>query len=364
MLYSVVMYISQLICRELLTDRLLFSCHDQAYTVFAFLITIMGICNSMRSSGARSGNMKHQLKSTYTYRDLPKMADGTNTADMADSLQEVIPNVVCTHPVHTTHLQTHTNTMHTYIQCVGSAVAAKDLALLNKNGITHILAIGWNLEKHFEGKFAYLLLNEVEDGPEYLILRHLGQCLDFLTAALVEGSGNKVFVHCHKGLSRSATVVIASEMHKTRQDFESVFFQIKKRRPFIMPNIGFQAQLHAFHEKGYSLDMADYEGFSVLGHIQRRLPAMLARIRANYAAFDEESEEEVDENELFELTMYTHQAHKLRQKDKLEAKDIEVLRESVAVLRQIQVEFVHNEMSLMRFDVMFDTGDKVETCQK
>ena len=49
----------------------------------------MGSCLSKRESS------ESQLKSQYTYRDLPKLADGTNTAEMADSMQEVIPHVVC-----------------------------------------------------------------------------------------------------------------------------------------------------------------------------------------------------------------------------------------------------------------------------
>merc|ERR1712087_580682 len=50
---------------------------------------------------------------------------------------------------------------------------------------------------------------------------------------------------------------------------------------------------------------------------------------------------------------YTHQVHKLRQKEKLNDKDIEILKESISILRQIQVEFVGNEQSLKRFDIMF-----------
>ena len=56
---------------------------------FFFKVKTMGSCLSNRETN------KSHLKSQYTYRDLPKIADGTNTAEMADSMQEVIPHVVC-----------------------------------------------------------------------------------------------------------------------------------------------------------------------------------------------------------------------------------------------------------------------------
>jgi len=249
-------------------------------------------------------------------------------AAKADSMQEVVPRI-----------------------CMGSAVAAKNLDLLQQHGITHIIAIGWNLEKHYEDKYTYLLINRVEDSPEEVILLHLAQCFAFIDQCLATPKG-RLFVHCHKGLSRSATVVIAYEMARRGGDFDSVLKKIRESRSFIMPNIGFQAQLHEFERQNYSLDMTRYGEFNVLNFIKERLPKMLAAIRKNYAAYQGD-DDEVDENELFELTLYTHQVHKLRQKEKLNDKDIEILKESISILRQIQVEFVGNEQSLKRFDIMF-----------
>merc|ERR1711971_435592 len=109
-----------------------------------------------------------------------------------------------------------------------------------------------------------------------------------------------------------------------------------------------------------SLDMSCYGDFDVIKFIKDRLPKMLAAIRKNYAAYQAASIDEVDENELFELTLYTHQVHKLRQKDKLNANDTEILKESIAILRNIQVEFVDNEQSLKRFDIMFRSRNRTK----
>ena len=79
---------------------------------------------------------------------------------------------------------------------------------------------------------------------------------------------------------------------------------------------------------------------------------MLEAINRNYGAYKTDPDD-VDEDELFEVTLYTHQVHKLRQKDKLTESDIKILKDSIQALRQIQVEFVENEASLRRFDIMF-----------
>eukprot|EP00483_Globobulimina_turgida_P000967 UN00969 len=285
----------------------------------------MGICANCVNR--RPTDPTPPLSKGYTYANLPKLADG-NIIQMADSMQEVIPNV-----------------------CMGSVIAAKNKELLESNGITHIIAIGWNLEKYFEDDFEYLLLNKIEDSPESIILSQLGKCFNFMDKCMEENG--KLFVHCHKGLSRSATVVIAYEMRKTKLDFETVHRQIKKRRPFIMPNIGFQAQMHEFYENDFSLNMESYDGFDVINYIKERLPGMLERITVNYKAYNSNKMDGIDENELFELTLYTHQCHKLQQKEKLNTNDIAILNESIQILRKIQVEFVQDEMSIKRFDIMF-----------
>jgi len=234
---------------------------------------------------------------------------------------------------------------------MGSAVAAKNKQLLIDNGITHIIAIGWNLEKHYEDRFEYLLINRIEDSPECVILNQFEKCFNFIEQCFANDK-NRLFVHCHKGLSRSATVVIAYEMYRNKTDFDSVLYKIRENRSFIMPNIGFQAQLHEFKNQNYSLDMNKYQHFDVIDFIQHRLPKMLERVKFNYNAY-KTNPANVDEDELFELTLYTHQVHKLRQKHKLNENDINILTQSIEILRNIQVEFVQNENSIKRFDIMF-----------
>ena len=136
--------------------------------------------------------------------------DGETITQKADSMQQVLDNIY-----------------------MGSAVAAKNKQLLLDNGITHIIAIGWNLEKYYEDSFEYLLINHIEDSPECVILNQFEKCFNFIEECF-ENNKNRLFVHCHKGLSRSATIVIAYEMYRNQTDFDSVLYKIRKNRSFIM----------------------------------------------------------------------------------------------------------------------------------
>ena len=250
----------------------------------------------------------------------------------ADSLQMVLPNIY-----------------------MGSAVAAKNLNLLKSVGITHILAIGWNLHCHYPEEFKYLLMNKIIDSPSFLIIKTFPECFEFMNDAMNNKNNknnNNLFVHCHKGLSRSATLIIGFEMWKHKKSFDKVLDEIKKRRSFVYPNIGFQAQLHQFGKKNYSLDINDYKDFDVMDYISHQLPIIIKKIEKHYQCY--KNDENVDDEELFELTLYLNQVHKLKTKEKLKLnEDIKYLSQGIQLLRNIQIEFVKNEASLKRFDIMF-----------
>lgn len=277
-----------------------------------------------------------------------KKSDDTKTeetdprpTEQADSLQMVLPNIY-----------------------MGSAVAAHNLELLESVGVSHVLAIGWNLTANFPDKFKYHLLNKIEDRPGYLILQHFPKCFEFMDECLgeVNGSGlhelsklpqSQLFVHCHKGLSRSATVIIGYEMYRHHKSFDEVLKEIRENRSFIMPNIGFQAQLKKFEQMDYSLNMKDYADLDVIAEIERILPSILDKIKAYYQMFVDDDTEHIDDQDLFAKTMYIHQAHKLSDKGKLPTKYVQIVDESIEYLRKIQVEFIKDKASINRFNQLF-----------
>jgi dual specificity phosphatase 12 len=64
-----------------------------------------------------------------------------------------------------------------------------------------------------------------------------------------------VLVHCFRGRSRSATVVIAYLMYKHHYKLEKAFFKVKSKRDCINPHIGFLAQLKLFEAMEYAIDL-------------------------------------------------------------------------------------------------------------
>eukprot|EP01084_Bolivina_argentea_P218477 370749_1 len=262
--------------------------------------------------------------------DEEKRARTQSLEEKADGMQMVLPNIY-----------------------MGSAKAAKNLELLKSVGVTHILAIGWNLQKHFESEFKYLLLNKIEDRPSYFIMRVMSECFTFMDECIVENKA-KLFVHCHKGLSRSATVIIGYEMYLHKKPFNSVLKSIRENRSFIMPNIGFQAQLKHFEVTNYSLNFdKDWTGFNVLNEIKKMIPSIKHSVGEYYKMYQENDIKHINDKDLFAKTMYIHQVHKLREKGKLDKNDINELNDAINYLRKIQIEFICDAASINRFNVMF-----------
>eukprot|EP01084_Bolivina_argentea_P218478 370750_1 len=251
-------------------------------------------------------------------------------SQQADSMQMVLPNVY-----------------------MGSAETAKNSKLLKSVGITHVLAVGWNLKKYHENDFKYLLINEIEDRPGFFIMSIMKQCFKFMDECIVTNKSN-LFVHCHKGLSRSATTIIAYEMYAHKKPYEKVLAEIRKNRSFIMPNIGFQAQLAKFEQTKYSLDFdKDWTDFNVLHEIKKIIPPIKQAVMSYYKMYESGATDDINDKDLFAKTMYIHQVHKLRERNKLAPDDINQLNEAINYLRKIQVEFICDETSINRFNIMF-----------
>eukprot|EP01067_Filipodium_phascolosomae_P006334 Filipodium_phascolosomae@DN4593_c0_g1_i1.p1 len=87
----------------------------------------------------------------------------------------------------------------------------------------------------------------VEDDPDQDITSHIKTAHVFLDCA--ERVGEKVYVHCYAGVSRSATIVLSYMMKKHKSTLQTAFEELACVRTQIYPNDGFIDQLLAYQEQ-------------------------------------------------------------------------------------------------------------------
>ena len=87
-----------------------------------------------------------------------------------------------------------------------------------------------------ESKIAHTWCN-VRDVEGADIKEHFGTVYDLVEAA--RSNGTAVFVHCSRGVSRSASVCMAYLMRKERWSAQAARNYVSERRPIVLPNAGF-----------------------------------------------------------------------------------------------------------------------------
>jgi dual specificity protein phosphatase 1B len=148
---------------------------------------------------------------------------------------------------------------------VGSHRSAEDWTVLQELRITHILNAASECANVFESKeekekeeqgqgqrsLVYLHL-ELQDDSGENILPVFEQATSFINQALAtptptpggsEGGGGRVLVHCHVGVSRSVSLVLAWLIAARRQTLKNALEAIQAIRSRAKPNDGFMRQL-------------------------------------------------------------------------------------------------------------------------
>lgn len=77
----------------------------------------------------------------------------------------------------------------------------------------------------------------VPDNPKYNIASEAGDAAIFVRNRIA--AGKRVFVHCHAGISRSATVVLIYLMARHGMPLPDALALLKNKRPQVHPNDGF-----------------------------------------------------------------------------------------------------------------------------
>lgn len=142
---------------------------------------------------------------------------------------------------------------------IGSEATAANTPALKKAGITHILNLCQSVPNpEFEGLHLPFL-----DVPTQSLGAFLPCGIRYIES--VRLSGGRLFVHCHAGISRSVSIVLAYLIWTKRISVLDALKEVTVQRPCASPNIGFLGQLMIF-EKSLPVDTAD---FSQIEHTVR-----------------------------------------------------------------------------------------------
>jgi len=117
---------------------------------------------------------------------------------------------------------------------------ASNLEFIKELGITKIISLGNEKEQKFykfHDDIEYLKIT-IEDSEDANISQYFNKTNKFISNGIV-------LIHCNKGISRSATIIIAYLMNKGMK-YDEAFKKLKKVRYIIKPNSGFIKQLNYF----------------------------------------------------------------------------------------------------------------------
>ncbi|CAG8486423.1 24512_t:CDS:2 [Cetraspora pellucida] len=118
-----------------------------------------------------------------------------------------------------------------YLGRLNSLIAASDQSWLKEHKITHILTVADSISPSFPGLFKYKVIS-IRDHPSQNISRHFEEMFEFIQSVL-DQEGGKILVHCHQGVSRSASVVIAYIMRSQQVSLDHALKLVKERRSAI-----------------------------------------------------------------------------------------------------------------------------------
>ena len=170
---------------------------------------------------------------------------------------------------------------------LGSAKDSSNLIELRKMGVTAVLNVSHNCPNHFESLLEYKSI-AVEDSYQADLLSKMEAAIDFIgtyyiwftcwnsvyvimhgifvlhvrafeqlninyqchsQSDSVKAKNGCVFVHCHAGISRSATISISYIMKTMNVGLTRAYDFVKQKRPCISPNLNFMGQLLEFEKK-------------------------------------------------------------------------------------------------------------------
>jgi protein-tyrosine phosphatase len=130
---------------------------------------------------------------------------------------------------------------------IGSMAAAQNKDALVNCKITHIVNSASALKNAFPNDFEYLRIENLLDSVDANIKQYFSITTPFIKNAL--SNNGVVLVHCHAGISRSSSIIIAYLIECLGLSFDEALKLCQSKRSKICPNQGFVKQLKELEEE-------------------------------------------------------------------------------------------------------------------
>ncbi|KAL9643250.1 hypothetical protein ABK040_014707 [Willaertia magna] len=127
---------------------------------------------------------------------------------------------------------------------LGDIHDAYNIPALQENKITHIITCIKDMEPFYPNDFNYLNLHLYDTIDETLTFEETFKFIDDNV-----NKGNRILIHCMKGRSRSASLLISYLMKKNNWSYETALQFVKEKRTIVQPNDGFVKQLLIYEQQ-------------------------------------------------------------------------------------------------------------------
>lgn len=131
--------------------------------------------------------------------------------------------------------------------CVGNLKASQDPAFLKAFNIDVVLDVAGVAYQYPDQMIRHCKVVVADDHVEFDLSVFFDDCFDYIQEHRKKGCN--VLVHCHAGISRSATIVIGYLMKYENMNLKTSLAFVLKKRPCIYPNSGFMKQLFDYETR-------------------------------------------------------------------------------------------------------------------
>lgn len=124
---------------------------------------------------------------------------------------------------------------------IGNSKVAGNYPWLSGEGITNVVNATSEIPNFFPDRLHYLTLG-LRDTDED-IMRVLEPSYRYIQSILKYRPWTNVLIHCHAGISRSASIVIYYLMRSRKWDYDTALNFLRSKRSIVRPNPSYEKQL-------------------------------------------------------------------------------------------------------------------------